>query len=109
VDSFSTGSTAAHEAASTGDLDILMDLIEQFEDLIRAKDENGWEPLHEGIRSGHLDVVELLIQKGANINERTLDGEGDSPLRISLDVNGPDHPVTEYLLSLGAIDVGPDL
>ena len=105
----SSGTTAAHEAAYMGDVDILMELTEQSENLIRTKDENGWEPLHEGIRSGHLDVVDFLIKKGADINERTLDGEGDSPLRISLDTNGPDHPVTEYLLSLGAIDVGPDL
>jgi ankyrin repeat protein len=77
--------------------------------LLDAKDANGWTPLHEGARAGHVEVVELLVKKGANINERTMEGKGETPLYWSIQENGEDHPVSQLLLSLGALSIGPDL
>jgi hypothetical protein len=45
---------------------------------------------------------------GADIHERTMHGEGESSLRISIDEHGYEHPMTEFLVSQGAVDVGPD-
>jgi prolyl 4-hydroxylase len=107
--SFTTGSTPAHAAAQAGDADELKNVIEKLGHLVDAKDVNGWTPLHEGARGGHIEVVKLLVDKGANINERTSGGQGGTPLYWSIEQNGEDHPVSEFLASLGAISIGPDL
>ena len=31
--------------------------------------QNGWSPLNAASRNGHLDVVETLLEAGANINQ----------------------------------------
>ena len=35
---------------------------------IEAKDENGWTPLHFAVKKGSLEIVKLLVEKGANID-----------------------------------------
>ena len=38
------------------------------------------QPLHEAVRAGHLDVVEYLVQHGADVHARTgFSDEGESP------------------------------
>jgi len=106
---FTTGSTPAHRAAQDGDAVQLKSVIEQMEHLLDAKDSNGWTPLHEGARGGHEDVVKLLIDRGASINERTREGKGETPLYWSIKENGADHPVSQLLVSLGGLSIGPDL
>jgi prolyl 4-hydroxylase len=106
-DSSTTGSTPAHTAAQTGDVDQLNSVIETMAHLLDAKDSNGWTPLHEGARGGHESVVRLLVEKGASINERN--GEGATPLYWSIKQNGVDHPVSQFLMELGALNIGPDL
>ncbi len=108
-DTFTTGTTPAHQAAQNGDAEELKNVIDKLGHLIDAKDANGWTPLHEGARGGHVDVVKLLVDRGANINERTQAGEGGTPLYWSIQQHGEDHPVSQLLASLGAISVGPDL
>merc|ERR1719396_122596 len=106
---FTTGSTPAHQAAQSGDAERLGEVIEKLGHLLDAKDENGWTPLHEGARGGHEDVVKLLVDKGADINSRTNEGKGETPLYTSINANGKDHPVSQLLESLGGISIGPDL
>lgn len=105
--SFQTGSTAAHQAAKHGDFESLKEIVEIMEDVINKKDENGWTPLHEGARGGHKEVVELLVSKGANINEKTHGGE--TPLWWAEREHGKNHPIIEFMKSLGAIKLGPEL
>ncbi|KAL7541309.1 hypothetical protein ACHAWF_006902 [Thalassiosira exigua] len=107
--SFTTGSTPAHQFASNGDAKALAGVIDKLEHLLEAKDENGWTPLHEGARAGHADVVKLLVERGANVNQRTLEGKGETPLYWSIKENGADHPVSQFLTELGALNIGPDL
>jgi len=77
--------------------------------LVNAKDENGWTPLHEGVRGGFEEVVKILVEKGADINQTTGGAGGMSPLYIAREENGDDSPIVEFLESLGALSIGPDL
>lgn len=106
---FTTGSTPAHQAAQDGDAEQLGLVIDKLGHLLDAKDANGWTPLHEGARAGHEDVVKLLVEKGANLNERTREGKGETALYWSVKENGEDHPVSQFLMELGALNIGPDL
>jgi hypothetical protein len=66
------------------------------------KDSHGWQPIHEAARGGHLDIVQLLVEHGADINERTNFGEGESVIELVLDTHGHEHPLFGFLESLGA-------
>ena len=66
------------------------------------------QPLHEGARSGHLEVVKLLVENGADFNLKTAE-DGASPLWWAKQTLGKDDPVIEFLESLGALEIGPDL
>jgi len=107
--SFSTGSTVAHFAAQGGDLDSLKKEVARKKDLIHAKDNNGWQPLHEGARGGHIDVVRYLVENGADMNAKTHGDVGGTPLWYAKQKFSDDHPVIAYLESIGALDIGPDL
>lgn len=104
---FTTGSTDAHEAAKNGQIEELHEHIKRQKDVVHAKDENGWTPLHEGARGGHEDVIKLLVENGANVNETT--SNGASVLWWAKQTHGEDHPVVQLLEELGAMMVGPEL
>ena len=70
--------------------------------MLHMKDSNGWQPIHEAARGGHLDAVQLLVEHGADVNERTHFGEGKSVLELVLDTHGHDHPLFGYLEGIGA-------
>lgn len=97
----------AHKAAIVGDVTGLSKLAEEDGDIIHRKDENGWRPLHEAVRMGHKHVIEFLVERGADVNERT--HQGESPLHLGRQFLEPDHPVLIYLESLGAEDLEPEL
>ena len=72
-------------------------------------DDNGWTPLHEAVRAGHVEVVGFLLEMGAPINEVTAFGNGHSPLRLAEHHHGLGSELYEYLMSLGAESLGPEL
>lgn len=102
-----TGSTAAHQAAMQGDVEGLTEVLDLLEGIVNKKDSNGWTPLHEGARGGHLEVVELLVKNGANLNEKS--HRGETPLYWAKKEHGDDHDVVKFLTDLGAISLGPEL
>lgn len=106
--SFATGSTVAHLAAQSGDVDTLAQEISKKKDLINAKDSNGWQPIHEGARGGHLDVVKYLVENGADINAQT-HSKGGTALWWAKHQLDDEHPVVTFLESMGALEIGPDL
>ena len=71
-------------------------------------DRNGWTPLHEAARSGHLDAVKLLIDFGVDKNARTHKGKGSTPLSIAKEELTENHPVARFLMGIGGLDIGPD-
>jgi prolyl 4-hydroxylase len=99
-----------HAAAAHGDIDSLMELAAEDKRALHLKDKNGWQPIHEAVRGGHLETVKYLVQQNADVNSVTNFGKGGvSPYYISVQNHGHEHPVTEFLSSLGAIMVGPEL
>ena len=57
--------------AADGLLQKIKDLYLVDPRLMWFADENGWTPLHEACRAGHLNVVQFLIDKGAGVNDIT--------------------------------------
>lgn len=106
-----TGSTIAHLASQTGDIETLKSEVGRSKELVHKKDSNGWLPLHEGARGGHTEIVRYLIESGADINARTGNegALGGSPLYYAKQKFEDDHPVIALLESFGALEIGPDL
>lgn len=109
MDTFATGSTLAHEAAQEGDAKKLEKIITADKSQVSLQDENGWQPLHEGARGGHEEVVKLLLRHGADMNARTNEGVGGTPLWLAEREHGSDHAVVKFLRSIGAESIGPEL
>ena len=104
------GATLAHSYAASGDLDSLVTVISDEEDLVHAADENGWTPLHEGVRAGSIEIVQYLLSQGAYINHRTGgDESGFSPLAIAHMEFGPDHAISKFIESVGGMLIEPEL
>jgi prolyl 4-hydroxylase len=104
-----TGLTPAHTLAATGKTQELMQLLDSQGHLLYATDKNGWTPLHEGARGGHIDVVKALVEKGANLNARTHGGTGGTALYLAQTQHGEESAVYQFLKSMDAIAIGPEL
>ena len=67
--------------------------------------------MQEAARIGNVEVVEALLDSGADLNARTKgSGEGasgGSPLWWALQYHPEDHPMVELLKSRGAKIFGP--
>lgn len=80
------GSTLAHDFAQQDQLFELIDLAEDNRELLNAKDENGWTPLHEAARNGHVLIVSFLVENGADVFAKTNEGEAARDLIHDEDV-----------------------
>jgi len=87
-------------AAGAGDIEKVRELIEQQAN-VNQRDENGKTPLHRAASMGHIDVAELLLNKGANIDTKAgLDENGSTSLQLAAD-KGKLHMV-KLLVAKGA-------
>ena len=58
-----------------GDYNTVQSLIDKGVDInINVKDEDGWTPIMWAANCGHTDIVNLLIENGADINATNDDG-----------------------------------
>lgn len=95
-----------HVAASIGDVERLKELAEKNKQALHRPDENGWHPIHEAVRSGHLDATKLLIEHGADVNVRTgVAKNGQSVLNLALEYHSKKSPIVQYLVSMDAEDI----
>lgn len=98
-----------HNLAARGMLMRMKDMVMQDPSVITKTDHNGWLALHEAARAGHTRVViylcELMDQN--EINTRTNDGKGGTPLWWALHVFNEDHPTVKALVQHGAKSIGP--
>lgn len=91
-----TNDTILHTAISVGNKNILRIVIENLNDehqIINVKNNKGWSPLHLAVMNNDLDVVKLLVEKGADIS--IMDNTSKTPLEIAFDNNFTD--IFEYL------------
>jgi len=111
-------SSKLHQAAASGDVTTIERILDKDARrektpgrarVIDKRDEEGWQLMHAASAAGHKEVVELLVDHGADVNTRTHGGHGATPLYIAEKNNGGFHPVVRYLKSLGALSLGPEL
>ena len=104
----------AHAAAMAGEIEVLKQQLQKdAAAVLNERDPRGWQVLHQAAAGGHADAVQLLVETyGAEVNARTHGGYGATALHIAEQVYGGtdgDHPVLQYLRSLGALSIGPEL
>jgi prolyl 4-hydroxylase len=96
-----------HVAASKGHIHTVQKLLEQDINQIHHKDDNGWQAIHEAVRSGHTEVVRYLIDHGADMAATT--NTGGSPLWWAKRRLPAGHSVIRYLEEIGAPELGEEL
>lgn len=75
--------TLLHIASQCGHLQVarvIFNSSNEFE-VLKAADENGNTPLYLACESGNIDIVEFLIESGANIT--TVNSRGEIPLHVA--------------------------
>jgi prolyl 4-hydroxylase len=109
---FLTGSSYAHYAAKEGAIDQLLMEIEKDKDIVHKHDNDGHTPLHIAVNRGNLDVVQVLIEHGADhsVHKQEESGKnGGTPLWWAKQKHGSDHPVVTFLEEIGSLEAGPEL
>ena len=96
-----------HAESSTEIINALLDAAEKLgeeEEYINKKAEFGFFPLYIACKKGDNDIVEILIDRGANVSERT--EQGVTALNIAIQENDEKShlEVIETLLLNGAYD-----
>jgi prolyl 4-hydroxylase len=107
TNNFATGSTEAHHAAASGDIERLEAVLGAHAEAVNQQDTNGWAPIHEAARGGFTEVAKYLIERGADVNAKVKGG--GTALHLARQHLGAEHPVVHFLQSIGAHDFGPEL
>jgi len=102
-------SVTPHNAAASGNLEALKTLADVDRANLFKRDQNGWRPLHEAARSGHVDVLEYLLKEGAKVNERTNNGEGGTPLWWAEKKPEKNREAIELLKKYGGLSLQPKI
>lgn len=97
----------AHTAAALGNMNRLLEIEAEDPGKLTERDPNGWQPLHEAARSGHKHVLEYLLNKGANVNDRTNKGRGGSALFWAEALFDENHEAVVFLKKKGAKNLKP--
>jgi ankyrin repeat protein len=87
-----------HDAAARGDMAAIQQLLQQDPGLVQSKDDRDCTSLHFAADSGRLEVVELLLERGAEIEAK--DADGDTPLMWAAYAGRAN--VAERLITAGA-------
>jgi hypothetical protein len=97
-----------HTLAARGKLDELIALSVKDASLMDLADRNGWKPIHEAARAGRAEIIQFLIDThGVDVNERTNQGNGGSPLYWA--EQSGDKETIKLLKSHGAKSYKPEL
>jgi len=100
--------TRVHEAAALGDIENLIELLDEEPSKVEDRDENGWTALAEAVRTGNAEVVRLLLDRGSD--HHALLGEYETEGSIMYVARGlleEGDPVLQLLQKRGAREVEP--
>lgn len=82
---FQTGAARGgiHKAAKDGDLEKLKSLLDENAELINDRDPMlGYTPLHRAASQGNYEIVQYLLENGADVNPKSKKGE--TPLKLAV-------------------------
>jgi hypothetical protein len=100
------GCNGPSDRRSKGGAKVLQRIGRSDPTALHHADENGWLPLHEAVRAGHVEAVQIILLNGGNINH--LAGSGQSPLNIAVKYLGKEHEMIAFLRKNGGINVHPE-
>ncbi|KAK7871443.1 hypothetical protein R5R35_010829 [Gryllus longicercus] len=60
-------------AAENGELEVVRNIIMNNRECIHVKDGDGYTPLHRACYNDHVEIVDILLEHGADIHARTKD------------------------------------
>ena len=99
------GVTAAHRAAAVGNIEELERIYHNTDiDAMNAQDSNGWSPIHEAARSGHVEAIRFLVEAGADIGAKT--NSGSTALWWARRSLPRGHSAIAFLVDIGAPEEG---
>ena len=105
IDRISSGPYAVDfltNAAATGDLKTVEELLSRGVSINASKPRNGTTALHAAAVGGDMNVIKYLVHNGANIN--AVDSSGKSPLDNAFSMNNDE--VAKFLSDRGALRIG---
>lgn len=89
------------KAAKSGDLASIKMLLELDASLLGARDKDGSTPLHCAVWKGHQAAVELMLERGADVNAQNQnDHWGTTPLHAAAHANQA--AIAKMLIERGA-------
>jgi len=90
-----------HHAAYKGDLKKVKKIIDRDPNEINVQDSRGFTPLHLASGKGHIEIVEFLLNHGADTESEIFDGETPLLVAARFAINGK-YETIKTLLEHGA-------
>lgn len=102
------------EAIQTGNREQVAELVRKTPDLLQArnsaglspgadpnvKQQGGWTPLHQAAAHGHIEMLNLLLRHGADVD--SMNDHGATPLDMAIEKGRPE--VARILRSRGSVE-----
>lgn len=99
IESAPPGASMLHWAVGSGDVEQVRQVLAESPGLINQQHSRGnLAPLHEAVDDGHTEIVQVLIDAGADLNNQRFDGR--TPLHMAVSRGSID--IVKALLAAGA-------